>query len=605
MATLLRPPFQNNTITKTIERTPLKAESSLVVATNNIVKLSSRSKNEVVKIESEFKTFSSFLKSNIQELLSQKLPDRVKIRRLSNLNLVDTFGTPGGLLTSLASGALDVAGLLGDMFPGKGKKMGTPPGDISKTPKPTPKGSRLRFGGVRALPILNTIFTGLDFATGLASGESVGKAAAGAGGSLAGSLLGGAIGQALIPVPGLGFIIGSAAGSFLGGFAGDRAYGAVSGEEKTQEEKASEFVKKRLEEDRSKKERESKLKPAVSTFKTSVEEFDKSTTSFEEFVSDILSGKINLFTAPQAGTKGGAKGGGAPGEAGTEGGVDLGKSMRPGETIQEHVAGVDAGGFIQGSSGEGMEDYREYGVHFHLSPPSITPEGFAENREIAFTAVKLMHKRGSRVTFSNIGDEVAVKDNDSVLKDQIRREQLGHTKGGRTQGGIDIQEHNPKFPPTHPGIPGARIPFPLKVTNVSQDISSGYGREARVVGSNVILGHGAKGSANSPVTTTPPTPKPTTVSPAPPSPTPSMGPRSSTATSSSTNIASAAKANIQTLNIPGSTQVIGSPSSQAAAPAIAMAPQRSSSVSPIVEFAINPDIAFGKHLIERKLELFA
>ena len=39
--------------------------------------------------------------------------------------------------------------------------------------------------------------------------------------------------------------------------------------------------------------------------------------------------------------------------------------------------------------------------------------------------------------------------------------------------------------------------FPLKVTNVTNDISGGSGRTARIIGTNVTLAHGAVGSANS------------------------------------------------------------------------------------------------------------
>jgi len=141
----------------------------------------------------------------------------------------------------LASGALDVAGFLGSMFPGKGKP-GKPERASGRPPKPIPKGKTLRFGGLRSIGIVNAIFTGLDFATGLQEGESVGKAAAGAGGSLAGSLLGGAIGQSLIPIPGVGFVIGSMAGNFLGGFAADRAYEGVAGD-KSVEQKQQERLK--------------------------------------------------------------------------------------------------------------------------------------------------------------------------------------------------------------------------------------------------------------------------------------------------------------------------------------------------------------------------
>lgn len=162
-----------------------------------------------------------------------KLPKKDKISKLANLNIASTFGNVGNLLSNIASGALDVAGFVGNFF---GRNKG---GKGLKPEKPSlGKGGRLKFGGLKAIGITNALFAGLDFATGLAEGESVGKSAAGAGGALAGSLLGGVIGQALIPVPGLGFVVGSMAGNFLGGYAADRVYeSATSGGDVKDKEK--------------------------------------------------------------------------------------------------------------------------------------------------------------------------------------------------------------------------------------------------------------------------------------------------------------------------------------------------------------------------------
>jgi len=114
----------------------------------------------------------------------------------------------------------------------------------------------------------------LDFATGLAEGESVGKAASGAGGALAGSLLGGAIGQALIPVPGLGFVIGSMAGNFLGGYLGDRTYEAATGEGKVKEK-----VKAKLKQQEQKQKLEASLSQV--TFPQVLDKFDSVVTEFQ------------------------------------------------------------------------------------------------------------------------------------------------------------------------------------------------------------------------------------------------------------------------------------------------------------------------------------
>ena len=135
-------------------------------------------------------------------------------------------------------------------------------------------GSKLRFGGFRSIGIANAIFAGLDFATGLKEGESVGKAAAGAGGSLAGSLLGGAIGQTLIPIPGVGFVLGSMAGGFLGGYAADRAVEATSGKTSV-EQKQKERLKAQEEQQKSLTQDDKRVPSLLRRFSESVDNFEK------------------------------------------------------------------------------------------------------------------------------------------------------------------------------------------------------------------------------------------------------------------------------------------------------------------------------------------
>lgn len=204
--------------------------SPIETASNNIVQIGLRSNNVLPKSRDEFSRFLNFLDIKKIELEKTKLPTEKKVKELSNINLVDSFGSAGGLLSSLLGGALDLGGFIRGMFPGKGKKIGGAQSAPGAPTKPKIQGSKLNIGGSRSIGIVNAVFAGLDFATGLQEGESVGKSAAGAGGALAGSLLGGAIGQTLIPIPGLGYVLGSAAGGFLGGWTGDRVYDAVSGE---------------------------------------------------------------------------------------------------------------------------------------------------------------------------------------------------------------------------------------------------------------------------------------------------------------------------------------------------------------------------------------
>ena len=179
----------------------------------------------------------------------------------------------------------------------------------------------------------------------------------------------------------------------------------------------------------------------------------------------------------------------------TTGGADLGSSMREGETIQAQ-SNDGPGGFIQGGSGLGSEGGQNttagYATHYHLSPPSADEAGFKQARDVAFTAATMMLDRGSSVYFGNIEENA----NRATLADQIAREQRAHSKEGRTQGGIDMQEKS--------STGSMRMKFPLKVTNVTQDINSGSGRTARIIGTNVRLAHGAAGSANSIETATAP-----------------------------------------------------------------------------------------------------
>jgi len=197
------------------------------------------------KLQSDFMGFLNFIELQNAELNRIQLPEERKIKRLANLNIASTFGTPGGLLSSLASGALDLAGFLGNFFPGRGK-LGKPQSTTTKGIKPprvTPRGKRLRFGGVKGLGVLNALFTGLDFYQGLQEGESVGKAATGAGASLAGSIIGGILGSSLGP---LGAFAGASLGGMVGGWVGDRAYEATTGENKPAE--VSQKLEQRLKE---------------------------------------------------------------------------------------------------------------------------------------------------------------------------------------------------------------------------------------------------------------------------------------------------------------------------------------------------------------------
>jgi len=223
------------------EKKSYLSSSPIFAALNNIVPIR-RSASTMRNTQSSFQGFLRFMDVEVKNLEGIKLPKKRKLNEIANINVASTFGRPGNLLSSLASGALDAAGLLGNMFGGgRGSKSAKPPKVVPS------KGPMVKLGGLKALGVANAIFAGLDFATGLAEGESAGKAAAGAGGALAGSMLGGIIGQSLIPIPGLGFVVGSMAGNFLGGFMADRGYEAATGENTSVKEKTKERLKQQAE----------------------------------------------------------------------------------------------------------------------------------------------------------------------------------------------------------------------------------------------------------------------------------------------------------------------------------------------------------------------
>lgn len=258
---------------------PIKKETSLksplLAAFNNIVSIN-RSRSQMRSTQQSYNDFLRFMSVEIKNIEAIKLPEERKVKKLSNINVASTFGSAGNLLSSLASGALDAAGLVGNFF-GGGKRN-------PNAGKAIPKNKGLKLGGVKALGVVNSIFAGMDFVQGLQEGESIGKAAAGAGGNLAGSLLGGAIGTALIPFPPLGFIAGSALGGMLGGYLGDRAHEAVTGDGNVKEK-----TKARLKEQEQKQKLEAASLTQL-TFPQVLDKFDSVVIEFEKAVQNIASG---------------------------------------------------------------------------------------------------------------------------------------------------------------------------------------------------------------------------------------------------------------------------------------------------------------------------
>lgn len=214
--------------------------SMLLNAANNIVS-TNRSTSQMKRSQTTYQDFVRFMQLETNNLKAIKFNQR-KLKKALGANVAVSFGSAGNLLSGLASGALDAASFVGDFF---GKKGGKPnlAKPNTKAGQPVRSGSRIKIPGVRALGVLTPLLAGLDFAQGISQGESTGKAAAGAagsaaggiagaaaGGALAGAITSGMIGQGLVPIPGLGFVLGAAVGglgAFAGGYFADRAYEAT------------------------------------------------------------------------------------------------------------------------------------------------------------------------------------------------------------------------------------------------------------------------------------------------------------------------------------------------------------------------------------------
>jgi len=448
--------------------TPLK--SPLVSAFNNIVNIG-RSKSQMRSTQRSYNEFLKFMTTEVTNLQAIKLPDEKKIKKLANINVSSTFGSAGSLLSGLASGALDAAGLVGDLFGGrkggKGGKGGTKPKPNPKAGKPIPKGKKLRLPGIRGLPILSAALAGLDFAQGISEGESAGKAGAGAVGSaagaaaggLAGVALAGAIGQTLVPIPGLGFVLGAAVGglgSFAGGYLADRAYEKATGEGSVKEK-----TKAKL------KQQEQKQKLAASASKVTLPQvLDK----FENVVVKFEKVSMNLA---------------APQESAPQGyDEELGEDEAPKLPEDTTPGGVDSVQY-----GSGNAEFGETGnvsnapnwVHGHFQGDSAS--GVVKDTTMV---VKALLKQGSPV-YLNPGVDLSPSKqySDEEIRSYVEQARRSHTHSG-TGKSIDVFVKK-----------GTKVPVPL--TNVGPTGSGfgGYGRggiAGYIQGTRTWIGHLKPGS---------------------------------------------------------------------------------------------------------------
>jgi hypothetical protein len=437
--------------------TPLK--SPLLSAFNNIVSIN-RSRSTMRSTQTSYNEFLRFMSVEVKNIEAIKLPDDKKIKKLANINVTSTFGSAGSLLSSLASGALDVGGLVGDFFGGRKKNP--------KAGKPIPKGTKIKIPGVRGLPIISTALAGLDFSQGISEGESVGKAGAGAlgsaagaaGGALAGTALAGVIGQALVPIPGLGFVLGAGVGA-LGGMAGgwlaDRAYESATGEGKVKEK-----TKARLKEQEQKQKIEAASLTQL-TFPQVLDKFDSVVTQFERSVSNL---DLTETTTP----------------------IGYDEELSPEEAPKLPDGTTDEGaGTVQ--YGTGNAEFGETGnvsnqggwVHGHFQSDNAA----AVTKDTAMV-VKALLKQGSPV-FLNPGVDLSPSKqySDAEITQYVENARRAHTHSG-TGKSIDVFVKK-----------GTKVPVPLTDVGPTGKDFGGYGRggiAGYIQGTRTWIGHLKPGS---------------------------------------------------------------------------------------------------------------
>jgi len=405
-------------------------KSVFQTAANNIVSSASRSKNSLRTVKEEYDDIVKFLDLEKKQIENIKLPDKKKIAQLANINVASTFGTPGSLLGSLLGGGLDLAGFLGNMFPSK------------KSPPVKVNGGKMRFGGLKALGVLNAVFAGLDFYQGVQEGEGVGKAAAGAGASLAGSIVGGALGSFLGP---LGTFAGASLGGMAGGWLGDRAYEGVTGTGNNDE------VKTKLERKIKAQEAAQKAAAQGGNFEDIISRFSSAVSKFEKGVSSGLFGTLGQQEQQQENTD-------DVGET-----PDTSYTRDPGEPSTESYSAeggeLPSQTAVTGRFGEPRKNHMHAGVDFANSnanapvsviQPGIIDVGYDGGGYGNWVAVK--HDNGAETLYGHLS-KVNVKKGQRIEAGTVIGNQgsTGHTTGPHVHF-----EYRPGGPGTNP-VDGRKV----------------------------------------------------------------------------------------------------------------------------------------------------
>jgi len=440
--------------------------SMLLNAANNIVS-TNRSTSQMKRSQTTYQDFVRFMQLETNNLKAIKFNQR-KLKKALGANVAVSFGSAGNLLSGLASGALDAASFVGDFF---GKKDGKSklPKPNSKAGRPLQSGTKIKIPGVRALGVLTPLLAGLDFAQGISQGESTGKAAAGAagsaaggiagaaaGGALAGAITSGMIGQGLVPIPGLGFVLGAAVvglGAFAGGYFADRAYEAT-------EKNAKQKIESKL------KIQEAKQKEAAAAAaKLSLPEvLDK----FERVVFQFERVSYNLQLSEVTDTPTGYD-------------EELDPEELPPPTDES------TGGPVQ--YGSGNAEFGETGnvrnstgwVHGHFQGETVS-----EVVNDTTTVVKALLKQGSPVYLNPGIDLLPSKQySDSELRNYVDAARRSHTHSGSGKS-IDVFVRK-----------GTKVPVPLSNIGPTGKDFGGYGRGGLggyIQGTRTWIGHLAPNS---------------------------------------------------------------------------------------------------------------
>lgn len=265
---------------------PISSAANKIVSTN-------RSSGSVQQVQNNYSGFLRFMEVETGNLQSIKF-NKKKLNNALSANVTTTFGSAGGLLGGLMGGGLDLGGFIGDFF---GKKKGSKgrgaagkaalqEAEESAAKATIKQGSKIRLPGMKGMGVLSALFAGVDFSQRLGEGQTATQAGAGAGasavaglaGMAAGEALAGMIGQVLVPVPGLGFVLGAAVGGLAGagaGYLADRMTGVNKGNQKPELKQKTEVRLKQQEQ----KQKAQAAAPKV-TFAEVVIKFENVVTSF-------------------------------------------------------------------------------------------------------------------------------------------------------------------------------------------------------------------------------------------------------------------------------------------------------------------------------------